>query len=98
MTRTRSAGVRVNRRAVAGTVVHLLAVHGVPRARTALGTSFTSATPATVDGAGSVASFTSIAIEADGLGLIGDLDGTNGDPRVAHGANSLCSPFVVRRR
>ena len=45
----------------------------------------------TVDSSGSVGHFTSIAIGADGLGLISYQDATNSDLKVAHCNNTTCS-------
>jgi hypothetical protein len=52
----------------------------------------TSATISTLDTAGNVGKHTSVAIGADGLGLISYYaDGTNGDLRVAHCDNIACT-------
>lgn len=45
----------------------------------------------TLDGADDVGEFTSIAIGADGLGLIGYADATNADFKVAHCVDVLCT-------
>jgi len=54
-------------------------------------TACSSASIATLDSAGDVGWFTSIAVGADGLGLISYYDNTNGDLKVAHCANAACS-------
>ena len=51
--------------------------------------SLTSSTP--LDTGGNVGQFTSIAIGADGLGLISYSDISNGDLKVAHCSNALCT-------
>ena len=50
---------------------------------------------ATLDSAGDVGRHSSIAIGADGLGLISYYDATNGDLRVAHCADVVCSKATV---
>jgi hypothetical protein len=59
----------------------------------------TSATLSTVDPGGTalVGSYASITLAADGLGLISYRDSTNGDLKVAHCSNALCTPYVRRR-
>ena len=47
----------------------------------------------TVDSAGSVGTFTSITIGADGLPVISYSDATNGDLKVAHCSNRYCTPY-----
>ena len=51
----------------------------------------TAATLSTVDSAGVVGSYTSVAIGADGLGLISYYDQTNADLKVAHCSNVECT-------
>jgi Collagen triple helix repeat (20 copies) len=56
-----------------------------------------AATTTTIDtgGGGNVGRDTSIAIGADGLALISYHDGTNGDLKVAHCSNLLCTGAIV---
>ena len=61
-------------------------------------TACSTATTATLDSTDNVGYCTSITIGADGLGLIGYYDVTNGDLKVAHCSSVLCQPYVVRRR
>jgi hypothetical protein len=51
----------------------------------------------TRDGSGDVGQYSSIAIGADGLGLISYYDATNGDLKVAHCSNLTCVPYHRRR-
>jgi hypothetical protein len=57
-----------------------------------------TATTATLDSTGGVGLWTSVAIGADGLGLISYRDQMNGDLKVAHCSSVLCQPYVVKRR
>lgn len=54
-------------------------------------TTCTSATTVTLDSVGDVGYYTSIAIGADGLGLISYYDNTNHELKVAHCVNAACS-------
>jgi hypothetical protein len=56
-----------------------------------------TATTATLDGAGNVGRSSSVTIGPDGLGLISYWDLTNGDLKTIHCGNTLCTPFVRRR-
>ncbi|MEI7745397.1 MAG: hypothetical protein WCK58_16800, partial [Chloroflexota bacterium] len=54
-------------------------------------TACTGATTSTIDSAGNVGSYTSVAIGADGLGLVSYYDTTNGDLKVAHCTDTACT-------
>ena len=56
-----------------------------------------AATNTTVDAAGNVGAYTSIAIGVDGLGLISYYDLTNASLKVAHLSNVFGTPFFRRR-
>jgi preprotein translocase subunit Sec61beta len=62
-------------------------------------TDCTAATTATLDSIAftNVASSTSMTIGADGLGLISYYDAMNQNLKVAHCANTFCSPYFRRR-
>src|SRR5690349_7465340 len=49
----------------------------------------------TRDGSGDVGQYTSIAIGADGLGLISYYDATNRDLKVAHCSNQMCTSATI---
>ena len=51
----------------------------------------THATTTTLDNVGSVGYYTSIALGADGLGIISYSDNTNNDLKVAHCADTACT-------
>jgi hypothetical protein len=51
----------------------------------------------TLDSTGNVGLYTSITIGTDGPRLISYQDGENGDLKVAHCSNTLCTPNVRRR-
>jgi hypothetical protein len=65
-------------------------------AKCANGACTGAATLSTVDSAGDVGWFTSIAIGADSLPVISYLDVTNGDLKVAKCANAACAPLRLR--
>jgi hypothetical protein len=62
-------------------------------------TSCTTASRSTLDGTNIVGLYTSVTTGADGFGLISesDYDGTNHDLKVAHCANTFCTPYFRRR-
>ncbi|MFY4730474.1 hypothetical protein, partial [Nitrospira sp. BLG_2] len=49
----------------------------------------------TRDGSGDAGQFTSVAIGADGLGLISYYDATNRDLKVAHCSNQACTSATI---
>src|SRR5438067_11695724 len=52
----------------------------------------------TLDSAGTVGAYSSVAVGADGLGLISYYDGTNGDLKAAHCDNLACSSAPLTTR
>jgi cell shape-determining protein MreC len=58
-------------------------------------TACTSATRATLDGAGDVGQYTSVTVAADGRGLISYYDKTNGDLKVVRCSDTACANKVT---
>ena len=54
-----------------------------------------AATISTLDSAGYVGYYTSVAVGGDGLGLISYYDATNKDLKVAHCSNAACSAATI---
>jgi len=82
-----------------GSSLTSIATGGDLRVAHCANTAFSSATLTTLDTAGDAGFYTSVAMRADGLGLISYYEfPPNLDVRAAHCANMACTPFYRSSR